>query len=31
MQTWNVERFEADAKANFDRWSIGPTYGNYAA
>jgi len=30
-QTWNVERFEAEAKANFDRWSIGLTYGNYAA
>jgi len=29
-QTWNVERFEAEAKANFDRWSIGLTYGNYA-
>jgi LPS-assembly protein len=30
-QTWNVERFEAEAKANFDRWSIGLVYGNYAA
>ena len=30
-QTWNVQRFEAEARANFDRWSIGLTYGNYAA
>jgi LPS-assembly protein len=30
-QTWNIQRFEAEAKANFDRWSIGLTYGNYAA
>jgi len=30
-QTWNVQRFEAEAKANFDRWSIALTYGNYAA
>ena len=29
-QTWNVQRFEAEARANFDRWSIGLTYGNYA-
>jgi len=29
-QTWNVERFEAEAKANFDRWSISLLYGNYA-
>jgi LPS-assembly protein len=29
-QTWNIERFEAEAKANFDRWAIGLTYGNYA-
>jgi LPS-assembly protein len=29
-QTWNIQRFEAEAKANFDRWSIGLTYGNYA-
>jgi LPS-assembly protein len=29
-QTWNVQRFEAEAKANFDRWSIGLIYGNYA-
>src|ERR1700761_3249498 len=30
-QTWNVQRFEADARANFDRWSVGLPYGNYAA
>ena len=30
-QTWNVQRFEAEARANFDRWSIALTYGNYAA
>jgi LPS-assembly protein len=30
-QTWNVQRFEAEAKANFDRWSVALTYGNYAA
>jgi LPS-assembly protein len=30
-QTWNVQRFEAEARANFDRWSVGLTYGNYAA
>jgi LPS-assembly protein len=29
-QTWNIQRFEAEAKANFDRWSVGLTYGNYA-
>jgi len=29
-QTWNIQRFEAEAKANFDRWSIGVIYGNYA-
>src|ERR1700743_701274 len=29
-QTWNVQRFEAEARANFDRWSVGLTYGNYA-
>ena len=29
-QTWNIQRFEAEAKANFDRWSIGLIYGNYA-
>jgi LPS-assembly protein len=30
-QTFNIQRFEAEAKANFDRWSIGVTYGDYAA
>ena len=30
-QTWNVQRFEAEARANYDRWSVGLTYGNYAA
>lgn len=30
-QTWNVERFEAEARANFDRWSVAMTYGDYAA
>ena len=30
-QTTNVQRFEAEAKANFDRWSVAVTYGNYAA
>src|SRR3954469_12077530 len=31
QQTMEVQRFEAEAKANFDRWSIGITYGDYAA
>jgi LPS-assembly protein len=26
----NVQRVEAEAKANFDRWSVSLTYGNYA-
>ncbi len=30
-ETWNVQRFEAEARANFDRWSVSLTYGNYAA
>jgi len=30
-ETANVQRFEAEAKANFDRWSVSLTYGNYAA
>ena len=30
-QTWNVQRFEAEARANYDRWSVGLLYGNYAA
>jgi LPS-assembly protein len=29
-QTWNVQRFEAEGRANFDRWSVGMIYGNYA-
>ena len=29
-QTWNVQRFEAEGRANFDRWSVGIMYGNYA-
>lgn len=28
--TWNVQRFEAEAKANFDRWSVSMLYGDYA-
>ncbi len=28
---WNVRRFEAEGKANFDRWSLSLLYGNYAA
>ncbi|NPU14802.1 LPS-assembly protein LptD [Bradyrhizobium sp. 83012] len=31
QQNLNVQRFEAEAKANFDRWSMALTYGNYAA
>ncbi len=30
-ETTNLQRFEAEAKANFDRWSVSLTYGNYAA
>jgi LPS-assembly protein len=30
-QTWNVQRFEAEARANFDRWSVSLLYGDYAA
>ncbi len=30
-QTWNVQRFEAEARANYNRWSISMMYGNYAA
>ncbi|WP_035981958.1 LPS-assembly protein LptD, partial [Bradyrhizobium sp. STM 3843] len=30
-QTLSVQRFEAEARANFDRWSVGVTYGDYAA
>jgi LPS-assembly protein len=29
--TWNVNRFEAEGRANFDRWSVSLMYGNYAA
>jgi LPS-assembly protein len=29
--TGQVQRFEAEGRANFDRWSIGMTYGDYAA
>jgi len=29
-QTWNVQRFEAEARANFNRWSISMLYGDYA-
>ena len=29
--TLNVNRFEAEGRASFDRWSVSVTYGNYAA
>ena len=29
--TGDVQRFEAEAKANFDRWSVSVLYGDYAA
>ncbi|MHC2437550.1 LPS-assembly protein LptD [Bradyrhizobium sp. USDA 4451] len=29
--TWNINRFEAQATANFDRWSVSLLYGDYAA
>ncbi|WP_298260256.1 LPS-assembly protein LptD, partial [Bradyrhizobium sp.] len=29
--TGNIERFEAEAAANFDRWSVSVLYGDYAA
>ncbi|SHJ35094.1 LPS-assembly protein [Bradyrhizobium lablabi] len=29
--TLNVQRFEAEGRANFDRWSVSLTYGDYAA
>ncbi|WP_407175728.1 LPS-assembly protein LptD [Bradyrhizobium sp. STM 3562] len=29
-QTWNVQRFEAEGRADFNRWSVSMTYGNYA-
>ncbi|GLH78234.1 LPS-assembly protein LptD [Bradyrhizobium sp. SSBR45G] len=31
QQSLNVQRFEAEGKVNFDRWSAALTYGNYAA
>jgi LPS-assembly protein len=30
-QTLDVQRFEAEARAGFDRWSVSLMYGNYAA
>jgi len=30
-QTWNIQRFEAEGRANFNRWSVSMMYGNYAA
>jgi LPS-assembly protein len=30
-ETLNVNRFEAEGRANFDRWSVSLLYGNYAA
>ncbi|WP_257180371.1 MULTISPECIES: LPS-assembly protein LptD [Bradyrhizobium] len=30
-QTWNVQRFEAEGRANFNRWAVSVIYGNYAA
>ena len=29
-QTWNIQRFEAEGRANFNRWSVSMMYGNYA-
>jgi LPS-assembly protein len=31
QETGNVQRFEAEARANFDRWSVSVLYGDYAA
>jgi LPS-assembly protein len=31
QETGNIQRFEAEAKANFDRWSVSILYGDYAA
>ncbi len=28
--TYNIQRFEAEGKASFDRWSVSILYGNYA-
>jgi len=30
-QTWDVQRLEVESRVNFERWSLGVTYGNYAA
>ncbi len=30
QQTLNVQRFEAEGRASFDRWSVSMMYGNYA-
>jgi LPS-assembly protein len=30
-QTLNINRFEAEGRASFDRWSVSLMYGNYAA
>ena len=29
-QTWNVQRFEAEARANYNRWSVSLLFGDYA-
>jgi len=29
--TWDLNRFEAEGRASFDRWSVSVLYGNYAA
>jgi LPS-assembly protein len=29
--TFNINRFEAEARANFDRWSVSVLYGDYAS
>ena len=31
QETMNVNRFEAEGRASFDRWSVSLLYGNYAA
>lgn len=31
QESGNVQRFEAEAKANFDRWSVNVLYGDYGA
>jgi peptidyl-prolyl cis-trans isomerase SurA len=31
QDTGNIQRFEAEARANFDRWSVSVLYGDYAA